>query len=74
MHFIILNENDCKNGGIQELDIGLTMDEGLMMTKEKLLNYFTIDVPIIVNVSKWYQAVLRNYDYIPIGDQIKIEL
>jgi hypothetical protein len=71
MHYRVLNTEACNNGATPELEIGLCMDEGYMMSKEELSRMFTIDgiVPIIVHVSKWYQAVLRNYPYTPIGDQ-----
>ncbi len=71
MHYSVKNEKECGEGAVPELEIGLTMDEGVMMSKEELSRYFTIDgvVPIIVEITKMYQAVLRNYDYVAIGDQ-----
>lgn len=57
--------------GIPILSVGLIMDEGPMMSKEQLAFMFTIDgvVPIIGEVNKCYQLVLRQDGYIPIGDR-----
>jgi len=70
MHILSVNVNIVNK--IPELDVTLCMDEGPMLSKETLIDMFTIDhvVPKITNISKAYQLLYRDYPYTPIGDRI----
>ena len=72
--YMSVHISDYEHKGAVEipiLSVNLTMDEGPMMSKEQLAFMFTIDgvVPIIGEVNKCYQLVLREDGYIPIGDR-----
>lgn len=71
MHFRLLDVYEAPGVNTPHLSVSLCMDEGYMMTKEALAIFFTIDgvVPIIDEVNKLYQLVLREPSYIPLGDR-----